>query len=365
MLRRPTAALAAALLAAPLSAQAGFDFIGPDDGLSTGNPMFLSQDRVNGDVGVAVQPWTTLAGGIPREVWVVWGVGNQDPSQITEWRVGIWSDLDEVIAAPDAGDLFSLTLAAPDLGDATAQFGSTADGRPTYLIGFSIPGVPLGAGVEAWFGVQAVGDPAAVGVGGVVESSIVAASGAWVDPLAPGGAALVSSLSEAQHSGALAYRVVTDSADFGFCAGDGAGAPCPCGNSGSPGHGCANSAFPGGARMTVTGTPSVSNDTLQLDVQGSRPSQPGLFFQGDNAVGGGAGIPFGDGLRCAGGAVVRLELVSADAAGAVSTSVAIGLEAGVAAGEVKRYQWWYRDPGGSPCGFEFNLSNGVELTWVP
>jgi hypothetical protein len=30
---------------------------------------------------------------------------------------------------------------------------------------------------------------------------------------------------------------------------------------------------------------------------------------------------------------------------------------------VKRYQAWYRDPAGSPCGSQFNLSNGYEISW--
>ena len=35
---------------------------------------------------------------------------------------------------------------------------------------------------------------------------------------------------------------------------------------------------------------------------------PGIFFQGDERVNGGDGDLFGDGLRCAGTNVVRLEL---------------------------------------------------------
>ena len=36
---------------------------------------------------------------------------------------------------------------------------------------------------------------------------------------------------------------------------------------------------------------------------------------------------------------------------------------GVVAGDAKRYQIWYRDPNTSPCGAQFNLSNGMEITW--
>jgi hypothetical protein len=35
----------------------------------------------------------------------------------------------------------------------------------------------------------------------------------------------------------------------------------------------------------------------------------------------------------------------------------------VSTGDTKRYQVWYRDPNGSPCGAQFNLSNGFEIVW--
>jgi hypothetical protein len=37
----------------------------------------------------------------------------------------------------------------------------------------------------------------------------------------------------------------------------------------------------------------------------------------------------------------------------------------LSAGDVRRAQWWYRDPAGSLCGNGFNLSNGLELLWLP
>ena len=90
-----------------------------------------------------------------------------------------------------------------------------------------------------------------------------------------------------------------------------------------------------------------------------------LFFQGNSKLAGGAGVTFGDGLRCAGGSALRLETTVADASGQVSTSVALAAAGNVAPGDVRRYQAWYRDPQGSPCGTGFNLSNGLELTWQP
>ena len=42
-----------------------------------------------------------------------------------------------------------------------------------------------------------------------------------------------------------------------FCAGDGSGSPCPCGNLGAPDSGCANSVSTNGASIASIGTPSV------------------------------------------------------------------------------------------------------------
>ena len=32
-------------------------------------------------------------------------------------------------------------------------------------------------------------------------------------------------------------------------------------------------------------------------------------------------------------------------------------------GTTKCYQYWYRDPNTSPCGAQFNLTNGFVTTW--
>ena len=94
-------------------------------------------------------------------------------------------------------------------------------------------------------------------------------------------------------------------------------------------------------------------------------SQPGLYFQGNNAINGGNGNTFGDGLRCAGGGVIRLQVRFSSAAGVSATSINIAAAGGVASGDVKRYQLWYRDPVTSPCGTLFNLSNGLEVAYTP
>lgn len=148
-----------------------------------------------------------------------------------------------------------------------------------------------------------------------------------------------------------------------LCASEGGG--CPCANTGATGHGCGNSAVPSGGSLLASGYASIGASTLEFSAGGLVPNQPGLFFQGDSALQGGSGAPFGDGLRCAGSGIVRLEVLSASSAGAASASVELVSAGGVAAGDARVYQLWYRDPVGSPCGTGFNLTNGVQVTWVP
>lgn len=93
------------------------------------------------------------------------------------------------------------------------------------------------------------------------------------------------------------------------------------------------------------------------------PKQPCLFFHGNNAINGGDGNPFGDGLRCAGGGVVRLQVRFPDSNGNVETNISISVKGGCPAGDLRRYQNWYRDPVTSACGATFNLTNGYEITW--
>ncbi|MFT7671029.1 MAG: hypothetical protein ACI8X5_003744 [Planctomycetota bacterium] len=150
-----------------------------------------------------------------------------------------------------------------------------------------------------------------------------------------------------------------------YCPGDGTGGACPCGNNGAAGNGCANGSFASGSNLSATGTPSIASDTMVLNATGSTPSSPGIFFQGDDIVAGGNGLTFGDGLRCAGGVVCRMELVFADTFGAASSTVSVSVKCGANAGETKRYQWWFRDTNLTLCGGGFNVSNGLETTWMP
>jgi hypothetical protein len=156
-----------------------------------------------------------------------------------------------------------------------------------------------------------------------------------------------------------------------FCAGDGSGTACPCGNFGAPDHGCAHSSNAAGALLRASGVPSVSNDTLVLEASGAPASAFGLYIQGSALVANGNGAPFGDGLRCVGGSVIRLA-VRASSHGASSFGHGDGTGASVAvkglvpaAGGLRHYQFWFRDAAPFCTTSLFNLSNALSVQWGP
>jgi hypothetical protein len=119
--------------------------------------------------------------------------------------------------------------------------------------------------------------------------------------------------------------------------------------------------------IEATGVASLAADSLQLRLFGV-PNSSCLYFQGTARINGGAGAVFGDGLRCAGGTVLRLGTKQA-AAGASAYpqagDLAITTQGQVLAPGTRTYQAWYRNAAAYCTASVFNLSNGLELTWVP
>lgn len=151
-----------------------------------------------------------------------------------------------------------------------------------------------------------------------------------------------------------------------YCFGDGGGTACPCGNEADPGSGsgCQNSSGLGSIAVGF-GSNSVGSDDLMISARQLLPSQPALLFAGTEQINGGNGIPFGDGLRCAGTNVVRLGVKTPDAAGVATWGPGLGTLGNWGSGDVRRFQAWYRNPQGSPCSSGFNLSNGLEVVFAP
>lgn len=141
--------------------------------------------------------------------------------------------------------------------------------------------------------------------------------------------------------------------------------PCPCGNYGAAGSGCANSVHAGGATLTGSGSHALPTDSFVLAASGMPPTATCLFFQGTTQV----YTTFGDGTRCAGGTTIRLGIKTA--AGGVA-AYPTGADARVsvkgllpAAGGRRYYQVWYRDSASYCTASSFNLTNGYAATWLP
>jgi len=157
-----------------------------------------------------------------------------------------------------------------------------------------------------------------------------------------------------------------------FCAGDGSlSTACPCGNSGGTGRGCANSQNPAGAFLKALGR--TSPDMVVLTASGLLASVPCIFLQGSTEVV--TGAPFGDGVRCVGGQLLRLSLEFASSGLAsypgpgepTITARAAALGAPIAPGTTRWYQTYYRDADLAfcplPSGNSWNVTSGVAITW--
>ena len=149
-----------------------------------------------------------------------------------------------------------------------------------------------------------------------------------------------------------------------FCFGDGSGTACPCGNVGGAGEGCRNSTGQG-ARLDGEGSSSLSAGEIVLRASQLPPGRPGLLFQGTAALNGGNGLIFGDGLRCVGGNIKRFGVRTADAGGGAAWGPGLAAAGGWTAGDTRHFQVWYRDPVGSPCLLNFNLTHATSVTFAP
>jgi formylglycine-generating enzyme required for sulfatase activity len=168
--------------------------------------------------------------------------------------------------------------------------------------------------------------------------------------------------------GVLTPSVVAQGSSVGtpYCFGDGTGTPCPCGNNGLPGNGCASSVNPNGANLSASGNAYISFDSLVLSGSGM-PNSSALYFQGTTQANGGLGSLFGDGLRCAGGSITRLG-TKTNVAGAsqypASGDPAISVRGLVTSPGTRTYQVWYRNAAVFCVSSTFNLTNGLSVTWA-
>lgn len=144
-----------------------------------------------------------------------------------------------------------------------------------------------------------------------------------------------------------------------FCFGDGSATPCPCGNNGGPGGGCATVSGLG-AVLSASGSGSVGADDLGFVASGMQPGRLALLLCTPDAANGGAGTPFGDGLRCLSGPLRRLGTRITDLNGAASWGPGLAQFDAWNAGHTRRFQVGFRDTAG-PCGSGFNFTQGLKV----
>lgn len=122
----------------------------------------------------------------------------------------------------------------------------------------------------------------------------------------------------------------------------------------------ANSVSPTGATTGSLGTSSLATNNFTLEASGLPPNTVGIFFYGDGQT----NVPFGNGVRCIGGALFRLPVVPANAAGIAQfglnfNSLPPGSQ--ILAGDTRFFQFWYRDV--AAAGAFFNASSGLQVTF--
>jgi hypothetical protein len=176
--------------------------------------------------------------------------------------------------------------------------------------------------------------------------------------------------------GSFTITLPPPSTGTSFCdPGAGGVIPCPCLNPPSgPGQGCNNSSGTGGAQLSATGSPSLSVDTVVITTSGEKPTASSILLQGTSQIL--TGAPFGQGVRCVSGTLLRLYVhlavggAAAFPSGADPTISARSAQLGfpIPANADRFYAVYYRDPmvlGGCSIWNTFNSTQSYQITWQP
>lgn len=287
------------------------------------------------------------AGYLPR-------VGSASTNRVIRWDGAAWSE----VALVGNNSTFAQCMTEWDDG--------TGGGSDLYLAGnFTSPTQRL----ARWDGVQM--RPVAGGAGGTSFSSVNAMA---VVPNANGtsdlfaGGSFLRVRNDTISSPRVA-RLVGCGPITSFCAGDGLDAHvtthCPCDNFGIAGHGCAWSGGQSGARLETSGT--IAPDTLVLTARFMPAAGTATVFWKGDAVTPFA-TPWGDGLRCIDGALIRLG--TKNNAGGIAqypetgnALVSVRGQTPVGSGAVAYYQTSYRNAASFCTPFTYNATNGVRIVW--
>lgn len=116
------------------------------------------------------------------------------------------------------------------------------------------------------------------------------------------------------------------------------------------------------ATIGATGTPSFATNNFVLSASSLPPDAACLFFVGTQRLDPPA--PFGNGLLCAGGTLRRLGMLQAVGSDVIQfQDLASPAYAGIAPGDSRVFQLWYRDLGAGANAF--NATAGLEVVFCP
>lgn len=122
-----------------------------------------------------------------------------------------------------------------------------------------------------------------------------------------------------------------------------------------------NSASLGGAGVLVNGSTSLADNDLTFNVFGLPADSFGLWYYGGSAV----NLPAGNGTRCVGGTLFRLNPVQADGLGlafyALDNTAPPEPAAQLSVGSTWYFQFWYRDTAAGGAGFNFSEALEVQF----
>ncbi|MFN0244584.1 MAG: matrixin family metalloprotease, partial [Planctomycetota bacterium] len=279
------------------------------------------------------------------------------------------------------------SIATDDTNGVRAVYGVASAGKPRItgvtVVGstITINGTNFGAtNNEVWFTrtpPNTTGEP--------VKALNVASNGTTISvtfPVNTGAGDVFVKLSSSGHaslSNGFPYNpifVPPGPPGVAYCFGDGSTFnPCPCTPpdtvpvpSGAPDAGCANSFNLNGGKLDGTG--SKNPDLVVLTANGLPTAAFALFFKGDTVDGN--GVPSGDGVRCAAGALIRFGAQTAVAGTVTYPNPGLGLTTPLSSvsgitpgsGVIGEYQVNYRNsvPGFCTPG-TFNYTNAYEIVW--
>lgn len=211
---------AAGVLSIALSAQGGYDAIGPNSTMT--NAGFWLNSLVNTDAmsdqftacgaGVITVP----AGQRVTEIQAV--IGTRNPAGtgpvnfnlLSGWRVHFWSSESAFAASRFSGDVLNANYTQPANADFATPFGVDVFGRSTFLVRFRLPGGYVAPAGNAYFAVRAAGPQSIAGTVGILESMAAGPSGLWAtSALNPPGYLIFEQQGFSTRNGVFAYRIVT------------------------------------------------------------------------------------------------------------------------------------------------------------